>query len=50
MVAGPIPPYQLSIKAAHIPVILHMLVVLVLGLYMPKFLAGWFTTAVGLLK
>jgi hypothetical protein len=28
----------------------HMLMVLVLGLYMPKFLAGWFQTAVGLLK
>jgi hydrogenase-4 component F len=50
MVAGPVPPYQRLIKAAHVPVILHMLVVLVLGLYMPKFLAGWFTTAVGLLK
>jgi hydrogenase-4 component F len=50
MVAGEIPPYQRLIKAAHIPVILHMLVVLVLGLYVPKFLAGWFTTAVGLLK
>ena len=50
MVAGEIPAYQHLIKAAHIPVILHMLVVLVLGLYIPKFLAGWFTTAVGLLK
>ena len=48
MVAGEVPPYQRLIKAAHIPVILHMLVVLVLGLYIPKFLAGWFTTAVGL--
>ncbi|HSQ78756.1 MAG TPA: proton-conducting transporter membrane subunit, partial [Nitrospirota bacterium] len=50
MVAGERPPYQERIKAAHIPVILHMIVVLVLGLYMPKFLAGWFQTAVGLLK
>jgi hydrogenase-4 component F len=50
MVAGEIPVYQKPIKAAHLPVILHMLAVLVLGLYIPKFLAGWFTTAVGLLK
>ena len=50
MVAGEIPAYQHLIKAAHTPVILHMLVVLVLGLYIPKFLADWFTTAVGLLK
>jgi hypothetical protein len=27
-----------------------MIIVLVLGLYIPKFLAGWFQTAVGLLK
>ena len=50
MVAGEVPPYQKHLKAAHIPVILHMTVVLVLGLYMPPFLAGWFQTAVGLLK
>jgi hydrogenase-4 component F len=50
MVAGARPPYQHQLKAAHVPVILHMLVVLVLGLYIPKFLAGWFQTAVGLLK
>jgi hydrogenase-4 component F len=50
MVAGEAPAYQKRIKAAHIPVILHMMAVLVLGLYMPKFLAGWFQTAVGLLK
>jgi hypothetical protein len=31
-------------------VLLHMAAVLVLGLYMPKFLAGWFQTAVGLIK
>jgi hydrogenase-4 component F len=50
MVAGEIPAGQHKLKAAHIPVILHLAVVLVLGLYMPKFLAGWFQTAVGLLK
>jgi len=50
MVLGPIPPYQKMVKAAHVPVLLHMVLVLVLGLYMPPFLAGWFQTAVGLLK
>ena len=50
MVLGPIPPYQKRVKVAHVPVLLHMVLVLVLGLYMPTFLAGWFHTAVGLLK
>jgi hydrogenase-4 component F len=50
MVSGDRPPYQHRFKVAHVPVILHMTVVLVLGLYMPKFLAGWFQTAVVLLK
>ena len=50
MVAGEVPGNQKYVKAAHVPVILHMLLVLALGLYMPKFLAGWFQTAVGLLK
>src|SRR5512147_1031171 len=50
MVSGDRPPYQHRFKVAHIPVILHMAAVLVLGLYMPKFLAGWFQTAAGLIK
>ncbi len=50
MVLGEIPPYQKRLKVAHIPVLLHMALVLVLGVYMPAFLAGWFRTAVGLLK
>jgi len=50
MVMGALPPYQTRLKVAHVPVVLHMVLVLVLGLYMPKFLAGWFQTAVGLLK
>jgi formate hydrogenlyase subunit 3/multisubunit Na+/H+ antiporter MnhD subunit len=50
MVMGTIPPYQHRLKVAHIPVILHLALVLVLGLYMPKFLAGWFQSAVELLK
>ncbi|MEK7812936.1 MAG: hydrogenase 4 subunit F, partial [Candidatus Desantisbacteria bacterium] len=39
MVAGPIPSIQKPVKAAHVPVILHLILVLVLGLYMPKFLS-----------
>jgi hydrogenase-4 component F len=50
MVMGTIPPYQHRLKVAHLPVILHLALVLVLGLYMPKFLAGWFQSAVELLK
>ena len=50
MVMGATPPYQKVLKVAHLPVLLHMVLVLVLGLYMPPFLAGWFQTAVGLLK
>ena len=50
MVAGIIPANQHPLKAAHIPVILHMALVLIIGLYMPSFLAEWFHTAVDLLK
>lgn len=50
MVAGEVPRHQKQLKAAHIPVLLHMTLVLALGIYMPKFLSGWFQTAVGLLK
>ena len=50
MVLGPMPPYQKRVKVAHVPVLLHMALVLVLGLYMPRFLSDWFHTAVGLLK
>ena len=50
MVAGDVPPHQKPMKAAHVPVILHMVLVLILGIYMPKFLNNWFHTAVELLK
>ncbi len=50
MVSGEIPSYQERLKAAHVPVLLHMALVLALGLYIPTFLAGWFQTAVVLLK
>ncbi|RJQ50684.1 MAG: hydrogenase 4 subunit F [Nitrospiraceae bacterium] len=50
MVAGDVPSYQKPMKAAHIPVLLHMALVLVIGIYMPDFLNKWFHTAVELLK
>jgi hydrogenase-4 component F len=50
MVAGEIPPYQKSIKVAHLPVLLHMAIVLAVGLYMPGFLNQWFHKAVQILK
>ncbi len=50
MVAGLVPSWQTPLRAAHVPVILHMAIVLVLGLYLPRFLSDWFHTAVGLLK
>ena len=50
MVSGDAPSYQKPVKAAHVPVILHMVLVLVIGVYMPGFLNKWFHTAVELLK
>ncbi|MBI4697803.1 MAG: hydrogenase 4 subunit F [Nitrospirae bacterium] len=50
MVSGNVPLYHIKMKAAHMPVILHMALVLVLGIYMPDFLNKWFHTAVELLK
>jgi hydrogenase-4 component F len=49
MVSGEVPPWQQPLRAAHVPVILHLALVLALGLYLPPFLDGWFRTAVGLL-
>jgi hydrogenase-4 component F len=50
MVSGNAPSYQRPVKAAHVPVILHMVLVFVIGVYMPGFLNKWFHTAVELLK
>ena len=50
MVSGPRPPNQHILKVAHIPVVLHMVLVLIIGLYMPNFLSQWFHMAVELLK
>jgi hydrogenase-4 component F len=50
MVSGDIPDNQKPIKVAHLPVLLHMALVLMLGLYIPDFLNHWFQAAVVLLK
>ncbi len=50
MVSGSVPSYQKALKAAHVPVILHLVLVLAIGIYMPEFLNKWFHTAVELLK
>jgi hydrogenase-4 component F len=50
MVSGDVPDWQRPVKAAHLPVLLHLALVLALGLSLPAFLDGWFRTAVGLLQ
>ena len=50
MVAGLIPAGQKPLAAANIPVFLHLALVLLLGVYLPGFLANWFHLAVEILK
>jgi hydrogenase-4 component F len=50
MVSGDVPSYQKPMKVAHVPVLLHLGLVLLIGIYMPAFLNQWFHTAVELLK
>jgi hydrogenase-4 component F len=50
MVAGLIPPGQKPLIAANIPVFLHLALVLLMGIYLPGFLANWFHLAVEILK
>ena len=49
MVFGRVPNSQKPVRAASMPVIVHMALILVLGLYLPTFLSQWFHAAVGLL-
>jgi len=49
MVFGRVPNSQKPVRVAYVPVIVHMALILVLGLYLPTFLSQWFHTAVGLL-
>ncbi|MDD2310437.1 MAG: hydrogenase 4 subunit F [Desulfuromonadaceae bacterium] len=50
MVTGLIPAGQKQLTAANIPVFLHLALVLLLGIYLPGFLANWFHLAVEILK
>ncbi|MDD2732561.1 MAG: hydrogenase 4 subunit F [Desulfuromonadaceae bacterium] len=50
MVAGLVPSGQKPLTAANIPVFLHLVLVLLLGIYLPGFLANWFHLAVEILK
>jgi hydrogenase-4 component F len=50
MVSGPVPANQQQLIVSHIPMILHMALILIIGIYMPDFLAEWFHKAVELLK
>lgn len=50
MVSGEVPTYQKHMKVAHLPVIVHMVLVLIIGVYMPNFLNAWFHKAVEILK
>ena len=49
MVSGNIPPGQHHIRVSHVPVLLHMALVLLVGIYLPGFLNTWFKRAVDLL-
>lgn len=49
MVFGVVPSNQIRIKPAHFPVLFHMALVFILGLYLPSFLSQWFHKAVELL-
>ncbi|HSW62761.1 MAG TPA: hydrogenase 4 subunit F [Dissulfurispiraceae bacterium] len=50
MVCGEVPAHQQPMKVAHVPVLLHMALVLLLGFYIPDMLHEWFRTTVELLK
>ncbi len=50
MVAGEVPAGQQKIKVANLPIILHLSMVLILGLYIPAFLNNWFIKGVEILK
>lgn len=50
MVAGDVPSNQRPMRAAHVPVLLHMALVLIIGIYLPGFLSQWFHATVELLK
>ena len=50
MVFGEVPANQSPLRAAHLPVVIHMALMLVLGIYLPTFLSNWFHAAVEILR
>jgi len=50
MVSGAAPPWQSPLRIAHVPVALHLALVLALGLWIPPFLDAWFRAAAELLR
>jgi hydrogenase-4 component F len=50
MVFGEVPSYQRRMKVSHLPVMLHLVLVLGIGIYLPHFLSEWFHRAVELIK
>ncbi|MEW6218036.1 MAG: hydrogenase 4 subunit F [Thermodesulfobacteriota bacterium] len=50
MVSGEIPSHQAPVTAAHLPVLLHMVLVLAIGFSMPDFLNAWLQATVELLQ
>ncbi len=50
MVSGDLPLHQKRMRVAHLPVLLHLALVFVLGISIPPFLNTWFHTAVELLR
>ena len=50
MVFGAPSAHQVPVRAAHVPVLLHLALALVLGLFIPSFLSQWFETAVSMMR
>jgi len=50
MVFGETGAHQSPVRASHLPVVAHLVIMLLLGLYMPVFLNDWFHKAVELLR
>ncbi|KJU86545.1 hydrogenase 4 subunit F [Candidatus Magnetobacterium bavaricum] len=50
MVTAEVPSYQHPVQVAYVPIILHVALVLIIGIYIPDFLDQWLKNAVACLK
>ncbi|MBF0318109.1 MAG: hydrogenase 4 subunit F [Nitrospirae bacterium] len=50
MVMAEVPSYQHPVSVAYVPIILHVALVLVIGIYIPEFFDRWLKSAVACLK